>query len=122
LSLICSNDNELVINDLKNLSTYLHFNTIAFENITTDVLLENSFPDISFRYLILRNISIKSMTRSTKSIFANVRNKKQTEALTFLNSNITHWNWTQQFENFTNIKSFYAENCCLPEVMNFNNW
>jgi hypothetical protein len=122
MSVKCTKFEESVFNGLKNLSSHHQFNTIAFKNINVDYIASNSFLDISFRYLIFRNSSFKSITQSTKSIFENVKNKEKTEALTFLNSNITHWNWSQLFKNFNNIKTFYAENCPLPKVINFNNW
>jgi len=121
VSVICHSFTPSVFEDLRRISNNNHLNTIAFTNLTNKNP-NNTFSGISFQNLILSDSHINSIIPIGVNPFENVKNESQMQGLTFLNSNLTGTKWSTVFNKFTNITNFYAEDCTLPKVDNFQNW
>jgi hypothetical protein len=122
LSIVCKDFPESLSQDLTNISTNHHLNTLAFEKINADYFPQDLFFEISFQNLILKDSDIIHISALNSNPSKKVKDNLQTEVLTLLSSDISEWNWSKEFYMFKNIKVIHVEDCNLPEVVNFRNW
>ncbi len=122
LSIVCKGFPDSLSQDLTNISTNHHLNTLAFEEINADYFPENLFFEISFQNLILKDSDIRHISSLNSNPLKKVKDNHQTQVLTFLSSDVSEWNWSKELYMFQNIKVIHVEDCNLPEVVNFRNW
>ncbi len=122
LSIVCKSLPDSLSQDLTNILTNHHLNTLAFEKINANFFPENLFFEISFENLILKDSDIRYISSLNSNPSKKVKDNFQTKVLTILSSDISEWNWSKQFYMFKNIKVIHVEDCNLPEVVNFRNW